>query len=228
MKRLHRLTAILTRLQSKSALRAQEMAKGFEVTTRTIYRDMEALSEAGVPIGFDKTTGYFLVDGYQLPPIMFTEQEAFAMLTAQKLLGQTNDSSVIKAFGMAMEKVTAVLRTTQKEELQLLDKRLLPSVPKESEKNSDSLSLAQRAIAKRIVLQLKYRSGSKGEITARQVEPMAVYFTQDHWILIAYCRLRKALREFRTDRVVSVVETTDTFPPNQFTLSDYFKKNTGF
>ena len=228
MKRLHRLTAILTKLQSKSGLRAQEMALHFEVSTRTIYRDMEALSEAGVPIGFDKTTGYFLVDGYQLPPIMFTEQEAFSMLTAQKLLNQNNDSSVIKAFGTAMEKVMAVLRTTQKEALQLLDERLLPFVPRASVKNSDSLSLIQRAIAKRIVLQLQYRSASKGEMTKRQVEPMAIYFTQDHWILVAYCKLRKALREFRTDRVVSILETSDTFPPNQFTLSDYFRKNAGF
>ncbi len=228
MKRLHRLTAILTKLQSKSALRAQEIAVAFEVTTRTIYRDMEALSEAGVPIGFDKTTGYFLVDGYQLPPIMFTEEEAFAMLTAQKLLERNNDSSVIKAFGTAMEKVTAVLRTAQKAAMQLLEERVMPSVPGKSAKNSDSLSLMQRAIAKRIVLKLQYRSGSKGELTTRMVEPMAVYFTQDHWILVAYCRLRKALREFRTDRVVTIVEMADTFPPNQFTLSDYFKKKSSF
>ncbi|NHF60707.1 YafY family transcriptional regulator [Flavobacteriaceae bacterium TP-CH-4] len=228
MKRLHRLTAILTKLQSKTSLRANEMATDFDVSVRTIYRDLEALSEAGVPIGYENSEGYFLVDGYQLPPIMFTEEEAHAMLTAKKIVSQNNDSSFIGAYGKAMQKVTAVLRTSQKKELQLLEERISPSTAKTIEKSSSSVSLIQQAIAKRTVLRLRYRSGSKGEITERDVEPMAVYFTQDHWVMIAYCRLRTALREFRTDRIQSVIETSDSFPPNQFTLSDYFEKNPGF
>ncbi len=204
------------------------MAANFEVSVRTIYRDLEALSEAGVPIGYENHEGYFLVDGYQLPPIMFTEEEAHALLTAKKIVAQNNDSSFIGSYSKAMEKVTSVLRTSQKEELQLLEKRIRPSTIKTVEKSSNSVSLVQKAIAKRTVLRLQYRSGSKGELTERDVEPMAVYFTQDHWIMIGYCRMRKALREFRTDRIQSVIETSDSFPPNQFTLSDYFEKNTGF
>ncbi len=204
------------------------MAANFEVSVRTIYRDLEALSEAGVPIGYENQEGYFLVDGYQLPPIMFTEEEAHALLTAKKIVAQNNDSSFIGSYSKAMEKVTSVLRTSQKEELQLLEKRIRPSTIKTVEKSSNSVSLVQKAIAKRTVLRLQYLSGSKGELTERDVEPMAVYFTQDHWIMIGYCRMRKALREFRTDRIQSVIETSDSFPPNQFTLSDYFEKNAGF
>ena len=73
MKRLHRLTAILVKLQSGKVVQASELATKFEVSIRTIYRDMQALTEAGVPVGAEAGTGYYLADGYTLPPVMFTE-----------------------------------------------------------------------------------------------------------------------------------------------------------
>ncbi|MEO0528098.1 MAG: YafY family protein [Bacteroidota bacterium] len=228
MKRLHRLTAILIKLQAKSTLRAAYLADHFEVSSRTIYRDLEALSLAGVPIGFEHNVGYFLVEGYQLPPLMFTEDEANALITAQKIVDQNNDSSLVAAFNEAVEKVKAVLRTSHKQELDLLEERIQPSRTKNKEKTSDSLSLLQHAITKRRVLELTYRSGSKREITQRAIEPLAIYFTQDHWVLIAYCRLRKGHREFRTDRIARIIKTDAIFPPNQFMLSDYFEKKGNF
>ncbi len=228
MKRLHRLTAILTGLQAKSSLKAKEMAAHFQVSTRTIYRDIAALSAAGVPIGHENEYGYFLVDGYQLPPVMFTEQEARALLTAQKIIAQNNDSSIIAAYGSAMQKVLAILRKPQRNDLEMLESRLRPSTNRNTEKTSDSVTLIQGAITQRQVLLLQYRSGSKGEVTERSVAPMAIYFTQDHWVMVGHCRLRKAMREFRTDRMLFVAVTEDTFPPNQFRLSDYFEKNNGF
>ncbi|HEY9047316.1 MAG TPA: HTH domain-containing protein, partial [Ohtaekwangia sp.] len=86
MNRIDRLTAILIHLQSKRVVKAEEMAERFEISLRTVYRDVKALMEAGVPIGSEAGKGYFIVDGFHLPPVMFTQEEASAMLVASKLV----------------------------------------------------------------------------------------------------------------------------------------------
>ncbi len=222
MKRLHRLTAILVKLQSKKVVQAATLADKFEVSQRTIYRDMQALTDAGVPIGAEAGTGYFLVDGYSLPPVMFTEKEANALLTASKIIETNNDQSLIKEYQEAIDKVTAVLKTTQKEKLELLDQRVF-TYSKDKFYPSNSLSVIQQAITDFRVLEIKYKAASK-ELTKRVIHPLGVYFTNNTWILIAYCKLRKDYRQFRTDRIANLIETQEFFPPQQFTLEDYFKE----
>ncbi len=222
MKRLHRLTAILVKLQSKKVIQAVELAKKFEVSLRTIYRDMEALTDAGVPIGAEAGVGYFLVDGYSLPPVMFTEKEANALLTASKIIKTNNDQSLIDQYQEAVDKVIAVLKTTQKEKLEILEQRIF-TYPKNNANPSNSLSVIQQAITDCRVLEIQYTAASK-QYTKRQVEPLGAYFTNNIWVMIAYCRLRKDYREFRTDRIHTLIETQEFFPPKHFTLEDYYKK----
>jgi len=223
MKRLHRLTALLIKLQSNTFITTTILAQEFKVSKRTIYRDIAALSDAGVPIGIEDAKGYFLVEGYQLPPVLFTEVEARAMLTAEQVINQNSDLSLVDGFKSAMEKVIAVLKTIQKEELHILRKRISPSTSRTTAQTNWLLTI-ENSIAKRITLQIEYQSGYNNTFSKRKVEPLAVYFTQDHWILVAYCLLRKANREFRLDRIISLAHTNDIFPPNQFELGDYFKK----
>ncbi|AXT55264.1 YafY family transcriptional regulator [Aquimarina sp. MMG015] len=222
MKRLHRLTAILVKLQSKKIVQASDLAEKFDVSIRTIYRDMLALSDAGVPIGAEAGTGYFLVDGYSLPPIMFSEKEANALITAAKIIHTNNDESLISDYNTAIEKVKAILNTTQKEKLELLEKRIV-SPPYKKSPASTYLSTIQKAITDLRVLEIEYTAASK-EYTKRSIEPLGVYFTNTIWVLIAYCRLRKDYREFRTDRIINLIETSELFPPKFFTLEEYFKK----
>ncbi len=222
MKRLHRLTAILVKLQSKKVVQAAELADKFEVSLRTIYRDMQALTDAGVPIGAEAGTGYFLVDGYSLPPVMFTEKEANALLTASKIIETNNDQSLINEYQGAVDKVIAVLKSTQKEKLELLEQRVF-SYTKNEILPSNSLLIIQQAITDYRVLEIKYTAANK-EFTKRQVEPLGVYFTNNIWVMIAYCRLRKDYRQFRTDRILNLIETQEFFPPQQFTLEDYYKR----
>ena len=86
MNRLDRLTSILIQFQAKRLTTAREIAERFEVTNRTIYRDIQTLRLAGVPIGEEVGKGYFLVVGYRLPPVMFTMEEARALVTTSKIL----------------------------------------------------------------------------------------------------------------------------------------------
>jgi len=98
MNRIDRLTAILIHLQTKRVVRAEEIAERFEMSLRTVYRDVKALMEAGVPIGSEAGKGYFIVNGYHLPPVMFTQDEANSMLLAAKIVDKVADKSVREAF----------------------------------------------------------------------------------------------------------------------------------
>jgi predicted DNA-binding transcriptional regulator YafY len=86
MNRIDRLTAILVQLQSKKVVKAHEIADRFEISLRTVYRDVRALEEAGIPIGAEAGKGYFILDGYHLPPVMFSQQEANALVLGSKLI----------------------------------------------------------------------------------------------------------------------------------------------
>lgn len=222
MKRLHRLTALLVKLQSSKTLNIKKVAKEYEITERTVYRDIKALEDAGVPIGYEPSEGYFLLEGYQLPPIHFSSEEANAVITAQALVNENNDDSLVRAFAKVVEKVIAVLKVNDKNNSLLLKERIAPSTKSEL-KSSNSLMLAQRAIFEFSVLDLSYKDAS-GQMTRREIEPLGIYFTQNHWVIVAFCKLRKATREFRTDRIVAIKLTDKTFPPNQFALNDYFKQ----
>ena len=124
MNRIDRLTAILIQLQTKRWHTASEIADKFEISIRTVYRDLRALDEAGVPIGTEPGKGYFLVEGYHLPPVMFTREEAGAMLIAGKLVDKLTDSSVKKQFQMAIDKIKAVLPLREKDMLEGLNDRV--------------------------------------------------------------------------------------------------------
>ncbi len=222
MKRLHRLTAILIKFQSSKSIKAKDLSEEYQVSTRTIYRDIRALERAGVPIGYEPGENYFLLEGYQLPPIHFTLEESQAIVTAKALVSQNSDASFVRHFNQAVEKVTAILRASSKKRALNLEAKIRPSTSRKTT-TSDSLITIQKSITDFNVLALNYVSSKEVE-TKRKVNPLALYFTQDNWILVAYCRLRKDLREFRLDRIKDLKSTTEYFAPNQFSLDNYFKK----
>ena len=88
MNRLDRLMAIQLQLQSKKFISVRELSYKFEISVRTIYRDIHSLEEAGIPLSFEPGKGYFIMQGFHLPPVMFTENEASAMLLAEKLVSR--------------------------------------------------------------------------------------------------------------------------------------------
>nr|WP_232826484.1 HTH domain-containing protein [Lewinella sp. IMCC34183] len=112
--RLSRLTAILTQLQTKRIVTASELAAKYSVSVRTIYRDFRSLERAGVPISTQEGKGYRLMEHYRLPPVMFTEAEANALIMAEQLVQKTKDASLLRDYGAAMEKIRASLRYEDK------------------------------------------------------------------------------------------------------------------
>lgn len=94
MNRIDRLSAILIQLQSRTQLKAQQIADRFEISLRTVYRDIRALEEAGIPIVGNPGVGYSLIEGFKLPPLMFTHEEALSFLIAEKLVNELTDTGV--------------------------------------------------------------------------------------------------------------------------------------
>jgi len=212
MNRIDRLTAILIHLQTKRVVKAEEIAGRFEMSLRTVYRDVKALMEAGVPIGSEAGKGYFIVDGYHLPPVMFTQDEASAMLLAGKLVEKMSDKSVRTAFESALLKIKAVLNESGKDHLEDLQSHIVVQGMPRQEENFPNhfLTDIQRAVVEKQVVRLEYFSNND-ELTHRDVEPIGLFYYSGAWHLIAWCRLRAGYRDFRADRINSL-----TFPGLQF------------
>jgi len=225
MKRLHRLTAVLTILQSKKWVTAAQIAKRFGVTERTVYRDIRALEEAGVPLISEAGRGYQILEGYALPPVMFTEKEVNAIITVGKLVGKNSDASLAEDYESALTKLKAILRASQKEKAELLEERMSPSMVRERDAfSSKHLTEIQKAVTNFQALRISYLSLSKEELTQRVIEPQALYFTEKNWILVAWCRLRNDLRDFRLDRIQSLWLLSEKIENRNFSLNEYFRR----
>lgn len=226
MNRIDRLTAILIQLQSKRVVKAEEIADRFEISLRTVYRDVKALMEAGVPIGSEAGKGYFIVDGYNLPPVMLTQEEASAILVAGKFVEKMTDQSIMKAFESALLKIKSVLKDAEKDHLEHLESYIEVGRPPGTEQDFPNAFLTdiQQAIVNKEALEIEYLANYSEEITKRCLEPIGLFYYSASWHLIAWCRLRNDYRDFRADRIQSLKRTGDKFDNrNLLSLQEYLK-----
>lgn len=211
MNRINRLTAILIHLQTKRVIKAQELADRFGISLRTVYRDVRALEEAGVPIGAEAGVGYFL-EGYHLPPVMFTNAEASALVFGGKLVEQMADQSLREPFESALFKIKSVLKRGEKEHLDDLAPTIdVASLHRPPPFSDQLMHRIQAAIVQQQVLHIEYWSNYTDEVTERELEPIGLCYYGTGWHLIAYCRLRHDYRDFRLDRIRHLTETRQVF-----------------
>ena len=222
-KRLSRLTAILTQLQTKRLMTASELAEKFSVSVRTIYRDIKALEKAGVPILTEEGKGYSIMEGYRLPPVMFTEKEVNALVTAEQLILRNKDASFVKDFSEAITKVKSVLQYSTKDKTKLLSDRIAFAHNAELGRTSNYLSSLQIALTNFNLAKIEYQSPDNNQTTNRTIEPFALLSTQENWLLVAWCHLRKDYRTFRLDRIKNLNLLDDKFEPHKLTLQEYFE-----
>lgn len=220
--RLARLTAILTQLQSKRILTARELAERYQVSIRTVYRDIRTLESSGIPIITEEGKGYSLMEGFNLPPVMFTEAEAQALITAEQLILKSKDLSFATHYQNAVSKIKSTLRHSQKEKVELLSQRIYFRQNIENLKTSEYLMTIQSAIADSKLIQLDYLS-LENKRSKRSIEPFALYNTKENWLLIAICRLRNDFRAFRLDQIQELQALNEQFEPQKITLQEYFE-----
>lgn len=227
MNRIDRLSAIIIQLQSRKTVRAQDISDRFQISLRTVYRDIRSLEEAGIPIIGEAGIGYSLMEGYRLPPVMFTREEATAFITAEKLVGKLTDAANGRSYSSAMDKVRAVLKTVEKDYLENIDQKIEViksnrGLPERGEHNP--LQSILNGIAGLCIMELDYFSYYRQEHTTREIEPIGVFYLDNYWHLIAYCREREAFRDFRFDRIHSIKTTGQRFTDRHPSLQDYLRE----
>ena len=220
--RLARLSAIITQLQSKRIVTARDIATKHDVSIRTVYRDIRTLEKSGIPIITEEGKGYSIMEGYKLPPIMFTEEEAMALITAEHLIKKNKDESLSNSYERAVTKIKSVLKYNQKSKTEFLTSRLQVRDNPKNEKTSQYLIKLQSIITNFQVIKIDYLSLSNYR-TQRLIEPFALYTTKENWILIAYCREREDFRSFRLDCIQNLHPTDETFIPHKITLEQYLE-----
>jgi len=214
MNRFNRVTAIFIQLQSKKIVRAKDIADRFNISIRTVYRDIQTLTEAGVPIGSEAGVGYYLIDGYRLPPVMFTKEEVTAFLTAEKLIEKFTDNSIDLNFKSGMMKIQAILRNTEKEMLESIEENIevLRQKPRlENPGNTNGIQILIESISEKKSLNIRYHSFYSNEIKDRNIEPIGIFFSGNYWHTIAFCELRQDYRDFRLDRILNITKTDRIF-----------------
>ncbi len=221
MNHLSRLLSILTILKSKRIITGTELAKKFDVSLRTIYRDIKKLEASGVPIITIEGRGYSIMDGYNVAPIMFDQMEVNALITAEQLIAKTNDDSLIKHFGQTLQKIKSVFKSSLQSQGELLNSKMLVFKSKTDKVKSTSLSYIQMAITNFRVTEITYTALGK-ETTSRKIEPLAIYCYDERWIVIGWCRLREDYRSFRLDRIQHFKVLEEIFEDKQFDLRKYF------
>ncbi|MBB5645505.1 putative DNA-binding transcriptional regulator YafY [Pedobacter cryoconitis] len=202
---------------------APELAKKFAVSIRTIYRDIKALEQSGVPVLTEDGKGYTLMEGYRVPPVMFTEKQANALILAEQLVLKNKDASFVKDYVEAIEKIKAVLGHKVKDKANLLAERTRFNQNINSEKNSNNLSDLQFALTNYSVVKIGYLNEANQD-SERLIEPFALLSTTENWLLVAWCRLRNDFRYFRLDRIKRLEILDEKFSPHKMTLQEYFDK----
>lgn len=222
MNRTDRLLAILLELQRKGSRRAEDLATTFETSKRTIYRDIQALSESGVPVVSRAGVGYSLVEGYFLPPVSFSADEATMLLLGADSAAQNFDAQYRAAAASASRKIEAVLSEKLRGEVEYLRDSIAFVEPATlaSGESASFLPQLRRAIVERRTIRFDYhtrysRDGRAARNT-RETDPYAMLHYGDAWYLSGHCHLRNDIRNFRLDRMTGLRLLDKSFnrPPN--------------
>jgi predicted DNA-binding transcriptional regulator YafY len=218
MNRTDRLYAIVEELRAVAPRprSARWLAERFEVSVRTVERDISALQQAGTPIYAEpgRTGGYCLDKARTLPPVNLTPGEAVAMALALRELRGTpfdgNAGSALRKLVAAMQAGDASAAESLASRVHLVDRRpRVEPVPR----------LIADAVAAGRVLRILY-GDREGLVTEREIEPLAYVNCLERWYLLGWCRMRDAVRAFRTDRIARVTASAETPPPRQLSSED--------
>ena len=224
MNRIDRLFGILTLLQSRKFVTAEKIAEKYNISVRTVYRDVKALCEQGIPVSFEANRGYFIVQGYFLPPVAFSSEEANALLLMESLVAGFADRSIGKHYASALNKIKSVLRSTEKEKLETLDSRIKFQIPECYQKNYEYLAGLQLAISARQQLELEYQN-KQNEVSKRIVEPIGLIFYAFNWHMIGWCLMRNDYRDFKVTNILRMHNTGRPFSKSDLiALNDYMEQ----
>lgn len=222
MRRADRLFQIIQLLRRRHVLTAAVIGEELEVSERTVYRDIADLVRSGVPIAGEAGVGYTLRRGFDLPPLMFTEEEVEALVLGTRVVSSWADEGLAKAAESALARIEAALPDRLK--ARLTGSRLFAPAFHVPQGVANSLADLRPAIDDRRKTQLKYID-QNGADTDRVVRPLGLFFWGNKWTLTAWCELREAFRDFRLDRISEMTLLDQRFEPEDGkTIEDFFNQ----
>jgi len=229
--RTERLFAAILLLQTRPSMTSRDLAEHFGVSRRTIFRDLRALSDSGVPLTYSEGGGYEILEGYQLPPLMLTAREAATLLVGTEFMKLQSDASLREDADAVSLKIRAVLPREIREYVdQLSDNTVLDpywvhAVRSEGQESGKWYKLSEAVARSRKVI-MEYFVDSRQELTQRRVDPLGLIYYTDHWNLIAFDHLRDEIRNFRLDRIEEMFVLTEKFDrPDGFDLQRYLEED---
>ena len=202
-----RMKLILMLQESKNKLTVDELAETFGVSRRTIFRDFNVLSEINVPVTWDKYSGYGVMEGFKVPPLMFNSQELATIMVGLNFVKSQVDKQLVEDAKGVELKIKNVLPDGLKEFMSSLDNRTIvdPFLHFGHEKKEGgNWYLVSSAISQKKRLSFSYRSKKDEEHTDRELDPYLLVFYTDHWNVIGYSHKRDDIRNFVLDRMVEV------------------------
>lgn len=209
MRRAERLFRLVNELRNRGVSRAEDLAAYFEISVRTVYRDIAHLQASGLPIEGEAGVGYLLRPGFDLPALTFTYEQIDALAMGLSFVEAAGDASLSQAAREARGKLQASLPEP--------DKRKLENAPlfasRRDGRASPFLKVVRRAVREAKVLRLRYGDAG-GQLSERRIRPLAIWAFTDGWLFAGWSELRNDFRAFRLDRVSTIEETEDHFADN--------------
>jgi len=221
MNRVDRLMGILTVLQSHKFVTAEKIADKFDISIRTVYRDVKALGEIGIPVSFEPNKGYFIVQGFFLPPVSFSTEEANALVLVASLAERFGDMSIAKHSNNALQKIRAILRAHDKEHAEKMSTKIKVINP--DQKCLEYLAPLQKSINESTMVEIEYTDAQQKK-SKREIEPIGMIYYTDQWHLIAWCWKRNDYRDFKVNMINTLRTTAITFrKKDHITLEEHIK-----
>lgn len=205
MRKASRLFEIIQTLRlANHPITAQQMAEKLEVTQRSIYRDIAALQSMRVPIEGERGIGYILRPGFHLPPLMFTPEETEAIVLGMALTKRTADRELREASARVLDKIAAALSGPLREAI--ISRTLYAWGRVADAPEAIDFAMIRRAIRDEEALDIDYVNEQQ-QATTRRIRPIAVIHYAESEVVVAWCELREAIRNFRVDRISACRQT---------------------
>lgn len=206
MNRIDRLMGMITLLQSKKYCTGEQLSAKFEISIRTVYRDIKALGEIGIPVSFEIGKGYCISQGYFLPPLSLTIEEANALILLNALADKFGDNSLAKHSHEALNKIRAALKYSDRDKAEQLSSRINVYIPNAEKNHNSLLPGIQNSIINKTVLKIEY-TDNEGNHSKREIEPVGLIFYTNQWHLYAWCRVKKDYRDFKVKMINNIIDT---------------------
>ena len=222
MRRADRLFEIIQFMRRQELVRARELAEALEVSERTIYRDIQDLIASGVPIEGEAGLGYVLRAGFDLPPLMFKEQEIEALVLGARIVESWADAQLATAATDVIAKVEAVI--PERLRGYMANTALLAPQQHFMEPISFDMAQLRQALRNQLKVYFEYRN-AVGDASSRTVRPLSLAYFGPVWLLAAWCELREDFRTFRLDRIDNFLVKSDRFRGESGkTLADFLRR----